>query len=93
MIYALFCDNCKLGSFSDEKIDPFICDKCINNQPKRSKREDVEDLGHDFVTVGCTDHRYCIKCHEEDHVVKSTMMRCSEHYGNIVRPAEKIWPA
>ena len=50
----------------------------IPQQPERSKREDIEDLGHDFVTVGCTDHRYCIKCHEEDHVIKSKMMRCSE---------------
>lgn len=60
---------------------------------ERSKREDVEDLGHNFVTVGCTDHRYCTKCNEEDHVIKSSMIRCSEHYGDIVRPAEKIWPA
>lgn len=52
-------------------------------QPDSSKREDIEDLGHDFVTVGCTDHQYCIKCGEEDHVIKSKMMRCSELYGNI----------
>lgn len=62
-------------------------------QPERSKREDIEDLGHDFVTVGCTDHRYCVKCAEEYHVVKTKMMRCSELYGDIERPAEKIWPA
>lgn len=46
---------------------------------ERSKREDIENLGHDFITVGCTDHRYCTKCGEEDHVIKSKMMRCSEH--------------
>lgn len=60
------------------------CSDCIdinfqkNLDRKRSKREDIEDVNHDFVTVGCTDHRYCIKCNEEDHVIKSTMMRCSE---------------
>jgi hypothetical protein len=42
-----------------------------------------ENLAHDFVTVGCTDHRFCTKCGEEDHVVKHSMMRCSELYGKI----------
>lgn len=35
------------------------------------------DLGHDFVTAGCTDHRYCIKCGEEDHVIKLQTIKCS----------------
>jgi hypothetical protein len=55
---------------------------------ERSKREDIEDLGHDFVTVGCTDHRYCTQCGEEDHVVKSKMVRCSEQSGNRLREVQ-----
>ena len=38
MTYALFCDKCKLGSFCNEKIEPFICDSC--NQPERLSPED-----------------------------------------------------
>lgn len=81
------CKHCNADSYERKghvllSYPPqFECYDC--NQPERSKREDIEDLGHDFVTVGCTDHRYCIKCHEEDHVVKSKMMRCSELYGKI----------
>lgn len=40
MSYALFCEKCKLGSFFNEKIDKFTCNKCIDDQPERSKRED-----------------------------------------------------
>jgi hypothetical protein len=42
-----------------------------------SNTQDMKDLGHEFVTVGCTDHRYCVKCGEEDHVVKSNGRRCN----------------
>ena len=43
MIYALFCEKCKLGSFCNEKIDLFTCDKCVNNQPDRLRRVDTSN--------------------------------------------------
>lgn len=44
MTYALFCEKCGLGSFCNEKIASFICHDCKNNQPERSKREDVMSI-------------------------------------------------
>jgi len=41
MTYALFCEKCKLGSFCDEKIYPFICDSC--NQPERLSPEGAKE--------------------------------------------------
>ena len=40
MTYALFCDICKFGSFSNFKIDPFICVECKNDQADRLNPED-----------------------------------------------------
>jgi hypothetical protein len=36
--------------------------------------------------------KFCPLCGKNAHMVPTTM-RCSELYGNIERPAEKIWPA
>ncbi len=41
MPYALFCMKCKLGSFCNGKIDPFICDECRNDQADRLNPEDI----------------------------------------------------
>jgi hypothetical protein len=58
---------------------------CMHDQPERSKREDIGDLGHDFTGIPTTEESWCRKCNEEDHVIKSKMMRCSEHGGDVVR--------
>ncbi len=74
--------------FSDLYKD-FLRGFLLNNQPERSKREDsvtyLDDLDK-------TDAYQAVKSLGEIEK-KSKEMRCSEHYGNIVRPAEKIWPA
>ena len=54
----------------------------LRNQPERSKREDsVTEISEEW---GCL---FPLK------FGKATEMRCSELYGDIERPAEKIWPA
>lgn len=58
----------------------FLIDKFFDEyQPERSKREDLENLGHDLTGIPTTDESWCRKCGEEDHVLKKTGMRCSEH--------------
>lgn len=44
------------------------------------------DQEHDFVTVGLTDTRWCIKCGEEDHVIEKLGTKCktNERNGMIV---------
>lgn len=48
----------------------------IFENDKPSKLNDIDNLGHDFVTVGCTDERWCIKCKEEDHIIRITGEPC-----------------
>lgn len=64
------------------------CNNC--NQPERSKRED--SVTYDLSKLSETDTYKFVKALGECERV-SREMRCSEHYGDIVRPAEKIWPA
>lgn len=70
-----------------------VCQKEWTYQPERSKREDIDDLGHIIRGVPTTEESWCVKCGEETHVIISSMMRCSEHGRDVVRPAETIWPA
>ena len=76
---------------NDNKNDTTLTDmKSTKSDRKRSKREDIDDLGHFFTGIPTTEESWCVKCGEEDHVIKLSMMRCSEHYRDIVRLAEKI---
>lgn len=40
--------------------------------------EDIDNLGHNFTTIGCTDERWCIRCGEEDHIIKQDMKKCND---------------
>lgn len=74
----------KLGNFFKILLD---VDRRNNpneyqNQPERSKRENLDDLGHEWTGIPLTEEVWCIKCKEENHVIEKTRMRCSEHSGD-----------
>jgi hypothetical protein len=57
-------------------------------QPERSKREDSSCCKSYYVEYS---PEWQIPSEWEN--IKPDGMRCSEHHGDMVRPAEKIWPA
>jgi len=104
-----FCDRCYEEYEDDEivqfdKESPrWICLPCkcefdnrlklfliefFNDQPERSKREDSSCCKQYYVEYA-TEWR--IPNGYEN--IKPDGMRCSEHCGDTMRPAEKIWPA
>ena len=45
MSFAIFCNKCSLGSFSECIIENFICDNC--NQPERLSEKTISNDGSD----------------------------------------------
>jgi hypothetical protein len=86
------CDKCNKESCIEKLSELFgwglyFCDECCDKfiQSERSKREDSDNLGHDYIGIPTTEESWCRNCGEESHIIKLSKMRCSELYGNIER--------
>jgi hypothetical protein len=94
----------RYGKILELLSNDYECKKCSNNQPERSKREDMlhylkfelSEPNYGKKYHGITyDEKDALEWHEsffirsyETHYKNKDMMRCSEHCGNTVSEAQ-----